>query len=82
MNLEEEQYSQLLKRSDIKAALLRIKKAEETRDSVSRKLCAESDSVTTMDLAHWESELRAAKAELMEISRHTPLLKRHPLLAA
>jgi hypothetical protein len=61
--LEDAAYDRLLERADVKEALFRLESAQAKRDSVSRKLCAGSVAVSVEDLARWETELAAAKAQ-------------------
>ena len=80
--LEDVAYSRLLERTDVKEALFRVESAQAKRDSVSRKLCAGSAAVSVDDLSRWETELAAAKEGLVALAKHSPLLLKHPLLAA
>ncbi len=80
--LEDAAYGRLLERADVKEALFRVESAQAKRDSVSRKLCAGSAAVSVEDLARWETELAAAKESLVALAEHSPLLTKHPLLAA
>ena len=53
-----------MKAQKIKDAQARIERVQLKRDSVSRKLCAGSESVSAKLLAEWDSEVEAAKADL------------------
>lgn len=53
-----------MKAQKIKAAQARVERAQLKRDSVSRKLCAGSESVSAKLLAGWGSEVEVAKADL------------------
>ena len=80
--LEDAAYGRLLERADVKEALFRVGSAQAKRDSVSRKLCARSAAVSVDDLSRWEGELAAAKEGLVALAKHSPLLLKHPMLAA
>lgn len=79
--LEDAAYGRLLERADVKEALFRLESAQAKRDSVSRKLCAGSAAVTVGDFSRWEAELVDAKAALLKLAEHTPILMKHPALA-
>lgn len=53
-----------MKAQKIKDAQARIERVQLKRDSVSRKLCTGSESVSAKLLAEWEGEVEAAKADL------------------
>ena len=82
VQLEDAAYHRLLERVDVKETLFRLESAPAKRDSVSRKLCGGSAAVSVDDLSRWEAELAAAKAALAELAVQTPLLQKHPMLAA
>lgn len=80
-SIEAALYQREIERPDVRAAIFAIECAQAKRDSISRKLCGESTAVTVADLARWEDELKATKAELLEIAMRRKALMRHPLLA-
>lgn len=53
-----------MKAQRIKDAQARVDRAQLKRDSVSRKVCAGSESVSAKLLAEWDREVEAAKADL------------------
>lgn len=53
-----------MKAQKIKDAQAHVEQAQLKRDSVSRKLCAGSESVSANLLAEWDGEVEAAKADL------------------
>ncbi len=53
-----------MKSHKVKDAQARVERAQLKRDSVSRKMCAGSESVSAKLLAEWDSEVEAAKADL------------------
>lgn len=80
--LEDAAYGRLLEQANVKEALFRVESAQAKRDSVSRKLCVGSAAVSVDDLSRWETELAAAKKGLEALAKHSPLLLKHPMLAA
>ncbi|AZG84976.1 hypothetical protein ALP73_00532 [Pseudomonas coronafaciens pv. garcae] len=78
-SIVELQYEVALQAPDVRAALFDCEGAQARRDSISRKLCSGSTTVTVRDLERWEKALSDAKKVLMQIS---PILERHPICAS
>lgn len=79
---QERLYEVALESVEVKAALFKHEGAQTRRDSISRKLCGGSTSVTVNDLARWEAALSDANKVLAQLARQKPILERHPVIAA
>lgn len=78
---EELRYQLIVSAPDVQSALHDYAKARDTRDSISRKLCAGSPAVTEEQLAPWEKLIADAAEKLVTLAIQEPLLKRHPIVA-
>ncbi|WP_156397880.1 MULTISPECIES: hypothetical protein [unclassified Duganella] len=79
---EDEAYFRLLERQEVSDAIHELKRTQEIRDSVSRKLCGGSHAATVELLSRCECELAGAKAAVLELVQKNPRLARHPSVAA
>lgn len=77
---EQNEYLLTINRQEIKNAINALDKATETKNSVSRKLCGGSTSVTVQDLSIWEATVIDSKAALLTLTKEHPLLIKHPYL--
>lgn len=74
------EYFLMINIAEVKNALFVVRKAKETKESISRKLCGSSSVVTVQDLANWEVALNDGTAALLTLTKKYPLLINHPYL--
>lgn len=80
--MAESEYQTVLASPDVKTAVTAYELAQTARDSISRKLCGGSTAVNIADLARAEGAISNATTALVTLARQTPILERHPAVAA